>query len=208
MGAAFAQVLKELVFKALPFVCRGSELLFQFVQLCGGEALTVGQCLAADKMFGNRTAGRLGEFKIIAEHPVVADFQLGQRLLFLCQQGVQAVLAVFHKVEELIKLFAVAAFEEPAVGNLCGRRIHKGAFQELCLVGKVIPVFEQREHRSRQAAWLLPSVARSGAFLISQDGVHGGDGGKALPERAEILGRCPVQGNPCGKPFHIVHEVE
>ena len=71
-----ADGVKEAVFDLLGLLVRPGDLFLQLLELRGGEALGVGQGLAADIAVRHQGIIGLRDLDIVAEHPVILDAQV------------------------------------------------------------------------------------------------------------------------------------
>ena len=91
-------------------------------------------------MFGNQILGGVGHFNIIAEDPVVADFEPldAGALAFLFFNGGDEFLAAAHIMLQYIEILAVAWFDHAAFPD--GERgfVHNGAFHEIADIAQCV----------------------------------------------------------------------
>ena len=91
--------------------------------------------------------GLLGarELEIVAENMVVAQLELGHAVLLLLfpQKFLQAVLAMFHKVEQFVELSIVAGTEDAAVSYLSRERVAERTAQQVGHIVHHVPAFDE-----------------------------------------------------------------
>ncbi|KAF5032626.1 hypothetical protein DSECCO2_615280 [anaerobic digester metagenome] len=118
---------------------------------------------------------------------------------------------MFGKVEQFVQFGVEAGPEQPAFGDQMGRAVHQCAFQQVEIVGQVVPALQRRaqERGAAIAARLsVGGVAAVGRFRPFQHAAHLGEGGQALAQGHVILGGGAVQEDARGQPFKVVHLVQ
>ena len=124
------QLGKNLVFQGGEPVLGGKYLVFQFFQLLGDVAFTVGKGLLADIVCGHLIHKGLGNLDVVAENPVEAHPQGADAGLlplagFDSRNGAGAAL---HNVPEPVRIHVCPLADNAALPDGQGRVVHDGVF--------------------------------------------------------------------------------
>ena len=105
-GQLLAHRREQFVLQLQPPLLGGADVVFQLLEFRGDEPLGIDQSLLADEVLGDLGGLAAAQFEIIAEHPVVADFQaLDARPQFqLLLKLLQPRLAILGKAFDFVKL--------------------------------------------------------------------------------------------------------
>ena len=140
-----AHLLKELGLQGDGFVVGAQNAVFQVFQLLGDVALAAGEGLLADVILGHLVFVAVGHLDVIAEHPVVAGFQLGDAgalPLPGLYRGDELPAAV-HVPLDLVQLLVVAVPDDVPLPDGEGRVVHNGGVNELGHVLQAVHLLAQ-----------------------------------------------------------------
>ena len=145
-GNIIPQSGKNLIFQ------RGNAILcpqngsFQLFELLGNIALAVGKGLLPDVVLRHLPLIGLGNFNIVAEHPVIAHLELGNAG-FLPLRRLNAgkvALTAGHDIPQLVHAFIVAVPDHAALSHRKRRIIHNGAAELAAKILQGIQLLRQR----------------------------------------------------------------
>ena len=132
------------------------DAVLQVFQLLGNVAFPVGQRLFANVVLGYLIFIGVGDLDVIAEHPIVAGFQLGNAgaLLLPGLHRGDKLFAAVHIPLDLVQLGVVPLPDDAPFSDGKGRLLHDGRVDELGHVLQpvdlVVEVFQQGGLTARQ----------------------------------------------------------
>src|SRR5258707_3711092 len=172
-GNAGAQIDEKLALDFEDALVGGEDFALVFFQLWRSETLGVDQGLLALVISGREMQVGLGNFDVVAENMVEADFKrsdVGALALALFHGG-DNLLAVLAEVAQLVELGVEAAADDAGIGGESGRLVGEGGFKDLAHIGEFVDlVVEAAEEgaaagrpRGAQNPSLPPARMRVGA---------------------------------------------
>ena len=155
--------------------------------------------------------GGLAHFVKIAEHPVVAQLELGDAgvALFFFKHCLKFLLAMFHQIHEAVQIRMVAGFEQAAVGDDRGRAVHQRPAEQGGAILQTVPArayFVQGGGQIVAEALLLGGICPVGGR--GQGRMDARQGGKAVAQGDEIARRGPFQRDAGGQALDVVDGVQ
>ena len=187
-----AHLLEQLALQRNGLVVCPQNAVFQFFQLLGDVPLPIGQGLLADVVLRHLVLVAVGHLDVVAEHPVVACFQLGDAGAFPLPglHGGNQLPASVHVPLHLVQLGVVALPDDSSLPDGEGRVVHDGGIDEL---GDVL-----------QAVQLAVQLAEQSGLAPRQKLFEPGQALDRRGERAEL----PAIGGTVHDPGHNALQVE
>ena len=161
-GKMLPELGENLVFQSGEPLFGGEHLLFQLFQFRCDVALAVGQSLLADVVHGYLVDKGLGNFNVVTENTVVADFQRADAgLLPLCGlNGQNGAGAALHNIPQAVCLLVSTGTDDAALPDSKGRLVHDGVFDQIGAVGEGINGLFQLGKEGRFQIAQLPFYLR------------------------------------------------
>src|SRR5258707_10859700 len=155
-GDARAQVDKKLPLDFEDALVGGENFALVFLQFGRSEALGVDEGLLALVIVGGKMQVGLGDFNVVAEDVVEADFEGGDvgALALALFHGSDDLFAVLAEVAQLVELAVEAAADDAGIGGESGWIVGEGTFKDFADIGEFVDfVVEVPEKLAAASGW-------------------------------------------------------